>query len=278
MPDDAQQQPGQSQPRQPRPGAIETAVVDGVGWLTFSNPARHNALSMSMLAQIPGSLKVFEADPEVAVVVMRGAGDRAFVSGADISEFGERRTSPEARGEYDMVGERAFEAWRLFPKPVVAMISGYCLGGGLHMALQADIRIAADNAQFAIPAGRLGLGYGFDAVQRLMAVVGASWVAELLFTARRFSAEEGLAMGLVNHVVARDTLEAEVTDLAHTMAGNAPLTLRAVKAAIREAQREPEGRDRRRVAELVEACFRSEDYKEGQRAFLEKRPPRFVGR
>lgn len=269
MPDDREQ---------PKVGTIETTTVDGVGWLTFNNPARHNALGTTMLAGIPKALAAFGADPEVGVVVIRGAGERAFVSGADISEFGERRTSPEARAEYDAIWEEAHEAWESFSKPVIAMIAGYCLGGGVNTALQADIRIAGDNATFAIPAGRLGLGYGFDGVRRLMHVVGPSWAAELLFSARRFSAEEALRMGLVNRVVALDALEAEVTELAKTIAGNAPLTLRAAKAAIREAQKDPGDQDRSRVAELVDACFRSEDYREGQKAFMEKRAPRFLGR
>lgn len=259
-------------------GTIETTTVDGVGWLTFNNPARHNALGTTMLAAIPKALAGFDADPEVGVVVIRGAGERAFVSGADISEFGERRTAPEARAEYDAIWAEAHEAWESFSKPIIAMITGYCLGGGVNTALQADIRIAGDNAQFAIPAGRLGLGYGFDGVRRLMNVIGPSWAAEMLFSARRFSAEEGLTMGLVNRVVPLDALEGEVTELAQTIAANAPLTLRACKAAIREVQKEEGEQDRRRVAELVDACFRSEDYLEGQQAFLEKRSPRFVGR
>jgi enoyl-CoA hydratase/carnithine racemase len=261
-----------------KPGTIETLSVDGIGWLTFRNPTRHNALSSSMLADIPRELTIFEADPDVGVVVVHGAGDRAFVSGADISEFGDRRTTPEARAEYDATWAQAHNAWENFSKPVIAMIGGYCLGGGLNVALQADIRIAGDNAEFAIPAGRLGLGYGLDGVERLMNVVGPAWAAEMLFSARRFSAKEGLAMGLVNRVVSLDRLGMEVTTLAKSIAENAPLTVRACKAAIREAQREPLAQNRARVAELVDACFRSQDYLEGQRAFMEKRTPRFIGR
>jgi enoyl-CoA hydratase len=253
-------------------------VVDGVGLMVYNNPARRNAQSMEMLQAVPRILGSFQDDPEVAVVVVTGAGDKAFVSGADISEFGERRTTPEARAEYDRAQQEAHQAWDKVEKPIIAMIRGYCMGGGLLTALRADIRMAAEGSQFAVPAARLGLGYGFAGVEQLMAVVGAAWTAEILYSARRLSAEEALRIGLVNRVVPPDRLETEVTELASSIAANAPLTVRACKAAIREALRPPGERDLKRVRDLVEACFRSEDYAEGQRAFLEHRAPRFVGR
>jgi enoyl-CoA hydratase len=252
-------------------------VTDGVARVTFNNPAKRNALSLEMRAALPKLLQSLQDDPAVRVVVLTGAGTEAFVSGADISEFGQQRTRSESRAEYDRQGADAARAWATLDKPVLAMIRGYCIGGGLITALQADVRIASDDAQFGVPAARLGLGYPFAGVEALAQVVGASWAAEILFSARRLSAAEALAIGLVNRVVPADRLEAEVTELARSIRDNAPLTVAACKAALRQWRRDPEKRDLPRVASLVEACFRSEDYKEGQRAFLEKRRARFTG-
>ncbi|MEX1007012.1 MAG: enoyl-CoA hydratase [Acidimicrobiia bacterium] len=252
-------------------------VEDGIGWMTYNNPERHNAMSIEMQVAVPRILAAFRDDPEARVVVVTGAGDRAFVSGADISEFGERRTSVDARAEYDTAMADAWRGWRELDKPALAMIRGYCIGGGLLAALRTDIRIAAEGSQFGVPAARLGLGYAFGGVEELVALVGPSWAAEILFSARRLSAHEALRIGLVNRVVPADELETEVRALAHAIASNAPLTVRACKVAIREALRAPAERDRALVDELVEACFRSDDYLEGQAAFAEKREPRFRG-
>jgi enoyl-CoA hydratase/carnithine racemase len=253
-------------------------VADGVARITFNQPEKRNALSVEMRAALPKVLAALQADPEVRVVVLTGAGTQAFVSGADISEFGARRTAPDARAEFDRAASDAGRAWLALEKPVVAMIRGFCIGGGLLTALQADIRIASEDAQFGVPAARLGLGYGLAGVEALVEVVGAAWAAEILFSARRLDAREAERIGLVNRVVPVDRLEAEVTQLTHAIRDNAPLTVAACKAALREARRDPHKRDVQRVAALVEACFRSQDYKEGQRAFAEKRPPRFSGR
>jgi enoyl-CoA hydratase len=253
-------------------------VAGPVATVTFNNPAKRNALSGEIRAALPGVLAALAADQDVRVLVVTGAGDQAFVSGADITEFARQRTSPEARAEFDASMAAIGRAWAGLDKPVIAMIRGFCMGGGLLTALQADIRIAADNAQFGIPAARLGLGYGFGGVTALTSLVGPAWTAEILFSARRFSAAEALQMGLVNRVVPGPELEEQVMSLAAAIAGNAPLTIAAAKAAIREAGRSPDRRDLTRVEEMVEACFRSEDYQEGQRAFAEKRPPRFSGR
>jgi enoyl-CoA hydratase/carnithine racemase len=253
-------------------------VSDAVAVVTFSNPAKRNALSGDMRAALPGVLAGLQADPDVRVVVVTGAGDKAFVSGADISEFGERRTSPAARAEYDRGWEAISRAWHALDKPVVAMIRGFCIGGGLLTALEADIRIASDDSQFAIPAARLGLGYGFANVTALMNLTGPAGAAEVLFSGRRFTAAEALQLGLVNRVVPAAGLRADVMSLAQGIAQNAPLTVAACKAAIREAGRSPDRRDVARVEAMIEACFRSGDYLEGQRAFAEKRPPAFTGR
>jgi enoyl-CoA hydratase len=253
-------------------------VTGAVAVVTFNNPAKRNALSREIRTALPGALAALQADPEVRVVVVTGAGDMAFASGADISEFGEQRTTPAARADYDRGQAGLLASWASLDKPVIAMIRGFCMGGGLLTALQADIRIAADDSQFGVPAARLGLGYGFAGVTTLMALVGAAWTAEILFSARRFSAPEALQMGLVNRVVPVADLRDQVMSLAAAIAANAPLTVAAAKAAISEARRPPESRDLTKVEALVEACFQSEDYREGQRAFAEKRPPAFLGR
>jgi enoyl-CoA hydratase/carnithine racemase len=257
---------------------LRVDVADGIARVTFNNPGKHNALSVATLAALPDVLRSLQADRKVRVLVITGAGTRAFISGADISEFGERRTSPEARAEYDRAFAEAGRAWDALEKPIIAMIRGYCIGGGLLTALSADIRIASEASQFGVPAARLGLGYGFTGVEALMSLVGPAWTAEILFSARLLSAPEAVQSGLVNRVVGDEHLEGEVMELARAIRDNAPLTVAASKAAIREARRDPGQRDLARVHQLVEACFRSEDYLEGQRAFAEKRAPRFAGR
>jgi enoyl-CoA hydratase len=252
-------------------------VADSVATVTFNNPARRNALTAQMRAALPGVLTALNADGDVRVVVATGAGEAAFMSGADISEFAAQRTAPADRAAFDRGQAALAEAWAALDKPVIAMIRGYCLGGGLLTALQADIRIASDDSQFGIPAARLGLGYAFSGVTRLITLVGPAKAAEILFSARRFSAAEALQMGLVNQVVTGGALHETVYGLASAIAGNAPLTVAAVKAAIREASRPAQERDLARVNAMVEACFRSADYLEGQRAFAEKRPPSFTG-
>ena len=254
-----------------------------VATVTFNNPGKRNALSAEMRSALPGVLTALNADDDVRVIVMTGAGDKAFASGADISEFGEQRTSPEARASYDQAVAAVTDAWASLDKPVIAMIRGFCMGGGLVTALEADIRIASDDSQFAVPAARLGLGYGVAGVTTLMNLVGPAWTAEILFSAGRFTAAQALQMGLVNRVVPADSLRDEVLSLADSIARNAPLTVAAAKAAIRAVGRvsatgQPDGqRDLARVEAMVEACFRSADYLEGQRAFAEKRPPAFTG-
>jgi enoyl-CoA hydratase len=253
-------------------------VSGPVATVTFNNPGKHNALSADMRAALPGVLRALNADGDVRVIVMTGAGDKAFTVGADISEFGEQRTSPAARASYDQAWAAANDAWASLDKPLIAMIRGFCMGGGLLTALQADVRIASDDSQFGVPAARLGLGYGVSGVTALMNLIGPARTAEILFSARRFPAAEALQMGLVNRVVPAGSLREAVLSLADSIASNAPLTVAAAKAAIREIGRPDGRRDLAGVQAMVEACFRSADYLEGQRAFAEKRPPVFTGR
>ncbi len=252
--------------------------ADGFGWMIFNNPERHNAVSLDMWLAAVEIMQDFAKDDDVRVIVIAGAGEKSFVSGADISKFDDERAEAEAVARYNDATEGAYQAILTSPKPTVATIQGYCIGGGANLAICADLRICSDRAQFSIPAARLALGYDYARVRRVMDLVGPAYAKEIFFTARRFSADEALGMGLVNRVVAHDDLEARTLELAGTIAANAPLTMRAIKQSVHEALKPEFERDLALCAELVRACFDSEDYAEGRRAFAEKRKPVFKGR
>jgi enoyl-CoA hydratase len=250
---------------------------EGLAWLVLRNPARLNAVRKEMWEAIPERVAELDADPSVRVLIVRGAGDEAFASGADISEFQTHRKDAASAAAYERTNVRAFEALREFEKPLVAMIHGVCVGAGLALAASADLRVAADDARFALPAARLGLGYHFSGIEHLVWMLGPSTTAEVFFTARQYDAEEALRIGLVNQVVPKADLEAYTVRYARGIAENAPLTLRAAKRAIAETQRDPSRRDLPTLNRMISACYESEDYAEGVRAFLEKRRPRFRG-
>lgn len=257
---------------------IIAEVDDGIGWLTFNHPERRNAISLEMWQGLGDALEAFEHDDDVRVVIMKGAGGKAFASGADISEFDKHRSNAEQRKQYGEISGRGNQWLAQLTKPFIAMIHGYCIGGGLAIALNADIRFATPASTFGIPAARLGLGYEYAGLAKLARLVGPANARDIMFTARYMPAEEAHAMGLINFVVPEDELEQRVRDYAATIAANAPLTVRAAKAAVNAFERYSVTEASKEVAPLVDACFDSEDYKEGRRAFAEKRKPAFKGR
>lgn len=257
---------------------LRVAKNGAIATLTLNQPEKRNAISFEMWKTLPRILADLEGDAAIRVVIVRGEGGQAFSAGNDISEFEEKRSGTAAIAEYNAVSRHALESLGAFPKPTIAMIEGYCIGGGIEIALLCDLQIAAEGSQFAVPAAKLGLGYRYHDIRLLVDAVGASATKEMLFTGRLFSAEEALAMGLVRRVVPAQSLTTTVEDLARSIAENAPLTVKAAKLMAAQAIRDPGVADRALCDRLVDACHASEDYAEGRLAFREKRKPRFTGR
>ena len=252
-------------------------VEDGVGWMSFNNPARHNAISLDMWEAALEIMAAFAADPSVRVMVLAGEGGKAFASGADISKFKDERQEAAALAHYQATTQQAYKALLNMQIPTIAMVRGYCIGGGTAVAVCCDIRICTENARFGIPAARLGLGYGYSRAKPLVDLIGPAYAKEMFFTGRQFDAREAERIGLVNRVVADDALESTVEELARTIAQNAPLTVRCAKQVVGEVLKDARDRDPAATDRAVLACFESNDYKEGQAAFMEKRKPRFSG-
>jgi enoyl-CoA hydratase len=258
-------------------GKILASIADGVGRVVFNQPEKRNAMSVDMWTAMAEALDRFAEDPAVRCVVLQGAGDKAFVSGADISQFEKARSNADAQAEYDKLTSAGRARLAAYKKPVIAQIRGFCMGGGLGIAMSTDIRIAADDSQFGIPAAKLGIAYGFDMVRALVDLVGPAHAHMILMTGQRFDAREAERFGLVNKVVPVAELDSTVAKLAATMANNAPLSLLTNKMTVKSVLMDRADRDMEKLRAAMAACFDSNDYREGRRAFMEKRKPAFTG-
>jgi enoyl-CoA hydratase len=258
-------------------GKILQSAHDGVGIVTFNNPEKRNAISLDMWEGLGHALTALRDDPDIRVVVLTGAGDKAFVSGADISQFEKNRHNAEASEEYSRrsAAQRALLA--NYPKPTMACIRGFCLGGGLQIAMMTDMRFAAEDSQFGIPAAKLGIAYGYDGLKHLVTLVGPSQARLMMYTGARIGAAEALRIGLVDRVMANDELVAASLEIAGTIAGNAPLAVHAAKLTIAEVLKDESRRDLEAIKQAGIACMDSEDFREGRRAFMDKRKPAFKG-
>jgi len=259
-------------------GKILQSVGDGVGVITFNNPEKRNAMSLDMWQGLGLALIELRDDPDVRVVILTSAGDKAFVSGADISQFEKNRHNAEASEEYAKrsAAQRALLAD--YAKPVIASIRGFCLGGGMQIAMMADIRIASDNSQFGIPAAKLGIAYGYDGLKNLVALVGPSWARLIMYTGMRIDAAEARRIGLIDRMLPDAELWGATMEIARTISGNAPLAVQAAKITIKQVLKDESGRDMDAIKAIGTACMDSEDFREGRRAFMEKRKPKFKGR
>jgi enoyl-CoA hydratase len=259
-------------------GKILKTITEGVGVVTFNNPDKRNAMSLEMWEGLGQALTELRDDPEVRVVVLVGAGDKAFVSGADISQFEKNRHNAEASEEYSRRSSAQRALLADFPKPVIASIRGFCLGGGMQVAMAADIRIASDNSQFGIPAAKLGIAYGYDGLRHLVSLVGPSWARLIMYTGMKIDSAEALRIGLVDRVSPDAELWDATMEIARTISGNAPLAIKAAKITIAQVIKDPDKRDMKAIKQVGTDCMDSQDFREGRRAFMEKRKPKFTGK
>ena len=249
-----------------------------VGWIVFNQPAKRNAINGAMWRGIPRAMAQYDADSEVRCVAFRGAGSEAFASGADISEFDEIRAQKSSVAEYDGLLDQVLHSIQDSRKPSVAMIYGFCMGGGLEVALACDLRYCGRSAQFGIPAAKLGLAYNVEGHKRLIETVGHARAREIMFLGRRYNAEEGLAMGLVNQVFHDAELESEAARIIDQLCENAPISIANSKTIIEEYVKASGAPDEANMKAAIERCAKSGDYQEGRRAFMEKRKPAFKGK
>jgi enoyl-CoA hydratase/carnithine racemase len=259
-------------------GKILQAVTDGVGIITFNNPDKRNAMSLEMWEGLGAALIELRDDPGVRVVILVGAGDKAFVSGADISQFEKTRHNAQASEEYSQRSEAQRALLANYPKPTIACIRGFCLGGGMQVAMLTDMRFASDNSQFGIPAAKLGIAYGYDGLKHLVSLVGPSWARLIMYTGMRIDSAEALRIGLVDRVLPDAELRDATMEIARTISGNAPLAIQAAKITIAQVLKDESKRDMDAIKAIGSACMDSEDFREGRQAFMEKRKPQFKGK
>jgi enoyl-CoA hydratase/carnithine racemase len=259
-------------------GKILQSVTDGVGVITFNNPAKRNAMSLDMWEGLGNALVELRDDDDVRVVIMVGSGDKAFVSGADISQFEKVRHNAAASEEYSKKSDAQRALLANYPKPIIACIRGFCLGGGMQVAMAADIRIASDNSQFGIPAAKLGIAYGYDGLRHLVSLVGPSWARLIMYTGMKIDAAEAVRIGLVDRVLPDAELWDATMEIARTISGNAPLAIKAAKITIAQVLKDPDKRDMNAIKQIGTECMDSQDFREGRQAFMEKRKPKFQGR
>ena len=257
---------------------LKTSIAGGVATVLFSNPPRMNAMTYDMWQAVPKVFSELDADPSVRLIVCAGDGEKAFISGADISQFEKLRGTVEAQIVYNQAVEAAYQAPLNCTKPVIARIRGICIGGGLGFAAACDLRICSEDSVFRMPAARLGLGYSPAGVRRFMNVLGAANTMDIFMSARKLDAKEALRMGFVSKVVPVAELEKTVADYCKLVAENAPLTVAAAKYAVQQWLKDEKDRDLAKAMKMVEACFASDDHKEGRKAFMEKRTPEFKGK
>jgi enoyl-CoA hydratase/carnithine racemase len=258
-------------------GKMLQGRIGEVGVMLFNNPEKYNAISMDMWEGVAAILASFEADERVRVVIYAGTGDKAFVSGGDISQFEGQRNNALAEARFAQITGVGRQKLASFAKPSIACLQGYCLGGGMAIAMDADIRLASDNTRLGVPAARLGLAYGINPLARLVQLVGPSRAKMIMYTARRYSAEQALEMGLVDMVFPAADAAEQALAMAREIAANAPLSVLATKFTVDQLLREPGERDLDTVAGFTARCMDSEDYREGRTAFMEKRKPVFKG-
>lgn len=257
--------------------ALKIHQTDGIGWMVFSNLERHNAVTYEMWSEVPEVIARFDADPAVFAIVLAGDGEKAFVSGADISEFEKKRGTLDASTIYNQAVDAAYAAVLAAAKPTLAKIRGICMGGGLYLAASCDLRLCNDRARFAMPAAKLGLGIRYESVKRLMEVLPSAQAADIVFTGRQFDGPEAARLGFVNRSVPDDQLDATVNQYLEWLSASAPLTVKAAKAAMRAWAAGEDPQAVTRVRQMTDVCFASQDYQEGRKAFAEKRKPQFKG-
>ncbi len=259
-------------------GKILQDVAAGVGIITFNNPEKRNAMSLDMWEGLGQALTELRDNDDVRVVVLVGAGEKACVSGADISQFEKTRHNAQASEDYARRSAAQRALLGDYPKPTIACIRGFCLGGGMQVAMLSDIRLAAEYSQFGIPAAKLGIAYGYDGLRHLVSLVGPSWARLLMYTGMRIDSAEALRIGLVDRVFPEGELWNATMEIARTISANAPLAIKAAKITIAQVLKDPADRDMEAVKQIGNACVDSEDFREGRRAFMEKRKPEFKGR